>query len=175
MKDIIRKKYLEIRKNISDKKEKSHQIFLKIIKDSTYQNSHVVGLYSNLPDEVYTKELIDYSLSIGKIVALPKVEENIINFYQIKKDEILINGKYNIKEPIAKRKKYLSKDKLDLIIVPGICFNHSGYRIGFGKGYYDKYLENNLVSTIGICYKEELTDLDFFEIHDQKVDKVITD
>ena len=175
MKDIIRKKYLHIRKNIKNKKYKSHQIFLKIINEDSYKNALVIGLYSNLSDEVSTKELIDYSFSIGKIIALPKVEDDVINFYKIDKDETLLNGKYSIKEPNGKKENYLSKDKLDLIIVPGICFNKSGYRIGFGKGYYDKYLENNLVSTIGVCYKELLVDLEFNEYHDQKVNKVITD
>lgn len=175
MKKIIRKKYINIRKNIQDKYLKSHQIFESIIKDNDYINAKVIGLYKSTPYEVSTEELINYSLNLGKIVALPKVEGNIIKFYKIQKEEPLVESKYHIFEPIGNINNYLDISKIDLIIVPGVCFDIEKNRLGYGKGYYDRYL-SKFVKTIGICFDEQITSSIIpIDEYDIKIDKIISD
>ena len=65
--------------------------------------------------------------------------------------------------------------KIDLIIVPGICFDKANNRLGFGKGYYDKYLANKNIKKFGICFKEQLLDDIPTDNNDIKMDLIITD
>ena len=93
----LRKEYLNIRKNISNKKEKSEIIKQKIINSDFYKNSKIIAIYSNLEDEVDTSLLIIESLKLDKIVLLPKIiSEDCIKFFQIKDINNLVNGKFNI-------------------------------------------------------------------------------
>ena len=171
-KQTLRKKYLEIRKNLSDKNLKSELIFNKIINTKEYQNSHVIALYKSLDSEVNTDELIDYSLSIGKIVLLPKVINDDMIFYQITNQTIFVKSNFGVYEPMEENHY---DGKIDLIIVPGVCFDKNNNRLGFGKGYYDKYLANKNIKKIGICFKEQLLDNLPADINDIKMDLSITD
>ena len=121
-----------------------------------------------------SKELIEYSLNNNKIVVLPRVYKSTLRFYQISHEESYELSSFNIAEPEENISKLISKDKIDLIIVPGICFDLNGNRIGYGKGFYDSYLTDEM-NTIGICFKEQITDTIPSDNHDKKMKKVITD
>ena len=172
-KELLRAKYLLLRKKINDKEIKSNIIFNKLISLDEYKNAQVVALYYNLKDEVYTKKLIDYSIK-RKIVLLPKVEGLNINFYKINKRDILIKSKFGIMEPIGQSTNLYDIDNIDLIIVPGISFDKEKNRLGYGKGYYDKYL-NDICNTIGICYEEQIVDRIPTTKNDVKMKKIVTD
>ena len=174
MKDELRKQYLEIRKNIKDKELKSRIIMHKIISLKDYKKARIIALYNSLKNEVSTKELIEYSLNNNKIVVLPRVYKSTLRFYQISHEESYELSSFNIAEPEENISKLISKDKIDLIIVPGICFDLNGNRIGYGKGFYDRYLTDEM-NTIGICFKEQITDTIPSDNHDKKMKKVITD
>ena len=101
-----------------------------------------------------------------------------LKFYRISKMEDLISGgAFGIKEPKENIENLIDKSNIDLMIVPGICFDKEKNRIGFGKGYYDRYLanENNIIK-IGICFDEQVREeyilVDDFDI---KMNMVITD
>ena len=85
--------------------------------------------------------------------------------------ENLKKGSFDILEPT-------SNDKVTsnncVCIVPGICFDKNGYRIGYGKGYYDKYLSNKSIYKIGICFKECLIDNMPHDLYDIKVDLIVS-
>lgn len=171
-KQTLRKEYLEIRKNILDKDIKSKLIFNKIVNTIEYRQCKTIALYKSLDSEVNTDELIDYSLSVGKIVLLPKVINNDLVFYKITKETILIKSAFGVYEPIEENNY---NGNIDLIIVPGVCFDKNNNRLGFGKGYYDRYLSNNSIKKIGICFKEQLLDNIPTDINDMKMDLIITD
>ena len=177
LKDSLRNKYLVNRKNIPNKNEKSEIIFNKIIKNEIYINSRTIGIYMNLDSEVDTKKIIDYSIKNNKIVAIPKVVGNNLEFYQIKSlNDNFVKSPFNILEPISTKENYIDKSNIDLLIVPGICFDNEGNRIGFGKGYYDRYLNNSNIKTIGICFKEQITTKIIpTNRYDVKIDVIITD
>lgn len=176
MKEELRKKYKIIRKQVIDKEIKSEIIEKKLIKTKEFINAKIVGVYISLKDEVNTNEIIKECFKINKKVAIPKVlNEHIIEFYTIKENEKLQEGLYHIMEP--NNKNIISKDDIDLMIIPGICFDKQKNRIGYGKGYYDTYLKNTKIYKIGICFNEQLMNEHEIKVeeNDIKLDKIITD
>lgn len=170
-KNELRKQFKQVRKSIKDKKNKDNTIFNKVINNTKITESNTILLYASLNDEVDTINLIKYFLN-KKIIALPKVENDIMNFYIINSIDDLKEGYYHILEPITNNK--LNSFENATILVPGICFDKNGYRIGYGKGFYDKFLENKNIYSIGLCYKECLIDDTFHDNHDIKVNEIIT-
>lgn len=177
-KEKIRKEYILIRNNINNKKEKSNIIKSKVIAEEVYKKAKVIAIYKNLKSEVDTEEIIKHSFKYGKKIVLPKVENESMNFYEIKSiNETLIKSKFGVYEPEGLKEKIIEKEDIDLMIVPGICFDKKGNRLGFGKGYYDKYLENSKIYTIGICFRDQLIQKSTLPVNDKdiKMNKVITD
>ena len=172
-KELLRRKYINLRKLIEDKEIKSKIIIDKLNQLDEFKKARVIALYNSLKDEVHTDLLIKDSLK-EKIVLLPKVEKDNIAFYQITKNEDLIKSSFNILEPIGDINKLYKKEYIDLFIVPGICFDKNKNRLGFGKGYYDRYLCDK-DNTIGICYDEQIVNLLPTNKYDVKMKKIITD
>ena len=155
-KSKLRKKYIEIRKGIIDKEKKSLEILRKITSLEEYKKSKVIALYYSLSSEVDTINLINYSLENKKIVLLPKVLGEDMVFYEIKSLDGLKKSSFGVME--AENGIEYNKELIDLVIVPGVCFDKHLNRIGFGKGYYDKYLEGYNGLTIGICFEEQMSE-----------------
>lgn len=174
MKKSLRKKYLLLRKNIYDKEKRNMIIFDKVINNCRVIKASIILIYVSLDDEVNTRKLINYFLEAGKKVAVCKVLGKDMQFYYINSFDDLSVGYKNILEP----KEYcidVSDFSSSISITPGICFNKSGYRIGYGAGYYDRFYEKVNLYKIGLCYKEFLIDKAFNDIYDVAVDEIITD
>jgi 5-formyltetrahydrofolate cyclo-ligase len=168
----LRQKYLLKRKFIKNKKDKSNDILNFIINNPLYNNANVIALYYSTKDEVDTHDLILYSLLQDKIVLLPKVIGKEMIFIKIDETTRYETSNFKIREPIS-NEPYLGK--IDLFIVPGVAFDINGNRLGYGGGYYDKYLKDTNASTIGICFEEQITDEIETEEHDIKVNIVQTE
>ena len=166
----FRKEMINIRKNIINKKEKSKVIMNKLINLDIYNNSKVIAIYNSMKDEVDTSDLIKYSLK-KKEVLLPKIINDKMVFVRINDNTKYKKSSIGVNEPIGN--EYLGK--IDLIIVPGVSFDENLNRLGFGKGYYDRYLLNKDIYKIGICYSEQLVDSLPIENHDIKMNLVITE
>ncbi len=170
----LRKEYLTIRKDIKDKDTKSRTIFNKLIDLDIYKCSKVIGIYYSLEDEVDTIELIDYSIKIGKTVCIPKVlSNNTMSFYKIIDRSNLVKSSFNILEPNTNN--LVNPNDIDLMIVPGIVFSKELYRIGYGGGYYDRYLKDTNSYKIGLSFKETLVDYLPHNDYDVKLNLIITD
>ena len=175
-KNNLRTKYKEKRRNIIDKKEKSKVICKKIINSLCYKNANVIAIYRSLPDEVDTTDLILNSLKNNKRVLLPRVINSEIKFFEIKDLNYKCEkSKFNILEPVEDYNNYVEKNEIDLIIVPGLCFDKNGNRLGFGKGFYDRFLADISTNIIGICFKEQIIKKVPITNDDIKVNYVITD
>ncbi len=174
-KDVLRKKYIELRKYIINKEEKSNQIFLNLIDLDIFKSSNIIGIYCSMIDEVDTFKIIEYCLLNDKEVLVPKLNnEGTMNFYKITDiNDLLFKNKFGIVEPISN----IRQDNMELMIVPGICFDLYLNRIGFGKGYYDKYLMDKNVYKIGICFDRQILDSDFINTneYDIPMNLIITD
>jgi 5-formyltetrahydrofolate cyclo-ligase len=162
-----------------DAEEKSFSdeiIFNKLIKLDLFKKCECVFTYVSTSTEVDTKSIIEYSLMKGKTVAVPRCEKdgNGMRFYRISSLNDLEKGTYNILEP--NRFCIEQKDfKNALCIVPGLVFDKNGYRVGYGKGYFDRFLSENDIKSVGLCRKDFITDSIPVEDFDKAVDLVLTD
>ena len=172
MKEELRKKYLDIRKNIINKDELNNKIYYKVVQNNRIKSAKTILIYISFNNEVDTIKIIKYFLG-KKLVAVPKIENNEMNFYYINNVDELKMGKYHILEPITDKKVIEFKDTVSL--TPGICYSKDGYRIGYGKGYYDKFYKKNKVYSIGLCFKECILEEIPHDPFDQKVNEIITD
>jgi 5-formyltetrahydrofolate cyclo-ligase len=159
-KNRIRKLMLERRNRISTTEiyKRSRLIQLHVLNSQQFLNSGTVGVYFPKGTEVRTEEIIRKGTEIGKKVVLPRVESQEMEFYQLLgksfQDDNLIMGKFGIKEPIKTGKPI---NKIDLLIVPGIAFDNEGSRIGYGQGYFDRYILRTKVSfSLALGYKFQL-------------------
>lgn len=173
-KKILRGKYLKIRKNINikDKEKYANEIFKQIINLQEYKECRLVLTYVSLNDEVDTIKLIEYSLKNGKKVAVPKCEANNINFYYIRTLDELKKGGFGLLEP--ENKNVVTDFENSICIVPGVCFDKEGNRVGYGKGYYDRFLENYKELKIGITYKKCICEKIDTNKYDIRMDKIIS-
>ena len=175
-KEKIRKEYLQIRENISNKDEKSDLIFKKIIQLEEYKNAKTIALYKNLKNEVSTSKLIEESLKLNKKVVLPRVVQDDLIFYQIHSlTDPFKKSSFGVLEP--QNSNLIDKHTIDLVITPGVCFDKEKNRLGFGKGYYDRFLNTISVKTIGICFEEQIIKKKFLpkNEYDYQLDKIVTD
>lgn len=95
-----------------------------------------------------------------------------MKFIKIDKNTKYIKSNFGVMEPLNYS---IYKQKMDLIIVPLVAFDENCNRIGYGKGHYDRYLENKNTKSIGIAYEEQKCDHIPVEKHDKKIDQIITD
>jgi len=172
MKKEIRKKYLNLRNNINNKTFKDNLIYQKMITNKKIINSETILIYVSTEEEIDTLRAINYFINKKKI-AVPKIENNEMNFYYINSLNELRLGYFNILEP---NNNNLVTDFTNTVsITPGICFSEEGYRIGYGKGYYDKFYQKHNVYKIGLCYKKCLLNTIPYDKYDRKVDEIITE
>lgn len=171
-KELLRKKYKLIRESILEKDKKDEIIFNKVISDDFVKNCSTILIYVSIKDEVDTLKLIKYFLKTKKI-AVPKVENNKIIFYYINNLDELVSGYFGILEPISDEK--VTNFNECVCITPGICFDENNYRIGYGKGFYDKFFDETNIYKIGLCYKECIVRKISIDKFDKRVEKVITD
>lgn len=174
MKNELRKKYLVIRKKVINKNKKDQIIYQKVLKNKIVQKCNLILIYISMKDEVDTLNLIKYFLNDkNKQVAVPKIDGNEMNFYLINSlDECTVLN-YGILEP--RTNEIVDDFSKAVSITPGICFSKDLYRIGYGKGYYDKFYSKHKVFSIGLCYQECLLDNLPYDIFDKPCDLVITD
>ena len=176
-KKTLREKYIKIRKDIKNKEEKSELIKENLKKLDDYNKAKKVGIYYSMENEVDTKPIIKDLIGRKKEVYLPKVIGENMTFIKINSiDFDKEKTDFGVIEPIYESKNEL-KGNLDIIIIPGICFDIDKNRVGFGKGFYDKYLENRNIKKISICFDKQLLINDKIQINknDIKMDIVITE
>lgn len=136
-------------------------------------------VYVSSENETDTSEIINYLLCSGKHVAVPYCHqtENIMFFREINSFNDLKPGRFGISEPISDcREVSAAEISTAVCVVPGICFDRYGYRIGYGRGFYDRFLSNYKPKLkIGLCYDKLLIDKIAGDIYDVNVDYIITE
>lgn len=152
----LRAKYKAIRHemNVSDKKKVDKMIVDKLFEMDCIKNTETIITYVSTPIEVDTHQLINKALTMGKKVAVPKciAGTRFMDFYYISSINDLEPATFSVLEPrldICEKAINLSKS---VCIVPGLAFDVRGYRLGYGKGYYDRFLSSYMDIKIGLCY-----------------------
>ncbi|MBQ8109626.1 MAG: 5-formyltetrahydrofolate cyclo-ligase [Clostridia bacterium] len=131
--------------------------------------------YLSFNQEVRTRAIIERAWADGKRVAVPKVIGDDIVFIWIDSfDSLAPQGAFNITEPIEDGP--VADDKTALVLMPGLAFDREGHRVGYGGGYYDRFLEKEKSHPlVALCYDFQMFDQLEVEEHDVPVDAVITD
>lgn len=154
--------------------EKSKKIENNLFNLNEFKKSKTIMFFVSFKNEISTHQMIKNSLR-KKNVVVPKVigheiEPSVI----IDFDNLVPTGKFSIPEPIEIMK--IAYKHIDLVLVPGIAFDKKGHRIGYGLGYYDKFLKKVPKAVkIGLCFDFQIVDEIPREEHDVAVDFVITE
>jgi 5-formyltetrahydrofolate cyclo-ligase len=181
-KSAIRKVVLNTRNamTVAELHCKSAKIQDKILNLENYLSAEVIGIYLPIGKEVWTWQVISHALLHNKIIVLPRVEsDNNLSFYRVDEDEIKHNlttkDPFGIKEPKGDKSRIV--DALDILIVPGVVFDITGSRIGYGFGYYDRYMaRKKYKKSIGLCYDFQIFDcIPSIHSHDQKIDIIVSE
>ena len=144
IKNELRKKYKQARKNISEKRSKDKLINEFLCNMECYKSCDMVLFYAALDDEVNLDLSIKASLDYGKKVALPVCIDNKgkMQYYYIRSLDDIKIGAFGVREPDVNFCTLVDDYTDAICIVPAIAFDKSGYRLGYGKGYYDRFLCN---------------------------------
>lgn len=121
--------------------ELSAKVVARFLASPLYQNADAIYTYVSYNQEVITHDLIRQALLDGKKVAVPKIIEKEMDFYEIHSFSELVSGYQHILEPITNEKANPEKDTSPIMVMPGLAFDQEGHRIGYGGGFYDRYLE----------------------------------
>lgn len=173
-KESLRSKLLVQRNALSreDISKYSEKISQKIFKHPKFISSKSLFLYFSIGSEVSTSSLLDESLRLGKNVFLPVLDNSSnLSFHKFESFLKMKKGKFGILEPTSK----VSLVDSDLVIVPALAFDLHLHRLGYGKGYYDRFLKNTSSYKLGICFDFQLIEKIPNEHHDQKMDEVISE
>ncbi len=177
-KDELRRRFLSLRDSMS----RDHRLMLsKVIQErllslSEFKRSSIVGCYSAIGSEVDTSIIASHVLIQGKVLAYPRILGMGKMEFRAVSDPMLdlTLGKYSILEPLESCKLI----EPDLLIVPAIAWDEHGYRIGYGKGYYDRYIRSSHAKAsiyIGLAYDFQVISSIPHTIHDAKVDIIVTE
>lgn len=166
-----------IKHDFSSKMESNklaEEVLIKFLEEN-YPKSNI-ALFSSLDEEIETGDIINTLLLKGFNVSVPRVEGKDIYFYPLGKEggDFFDISEYGIREPLGFEDDRVCDD-IDVIIVPGLAFDKDGFRLGRGKGFYDRFLtkHKNLIK-IGYGYDFQLIDKVPTEPHDIRMDYIIT-
>ena len=171
----IRNDILKIRDNLTKDfvLENSRKITEKVLNTNEYKEANCIYIYMNTRNEVSTKDIIINALKKGKKVAIPKIENNKMEFYYISNIDEIKSGYFGIQEPIG---NVIAKEKHILMIMPGVAFDIGKHRIGYGKGFYDRYLSENTVDKkIALAFSFQILNKIPYDNHDIVPDIIVTE
>lgn len=176
LKKDLRREYRIIRKATEKREQKEKVIIDTLISSELFRNADCIFLYCSHDGEINTGRISFEAQRLGIKTAYPYcVDENGIMEFYFSVRENLKQGMYGIYEPDrGKCEKAVFTEK-SLCIVPGISFGKNGERLGYGKGYYDRFLSTFKGKTVGLSFEECLSECIPMEKHDRKIDYLITD
>lgn len=177
IKSQLRKEVRRERRSIQNKAEIDKRIAEILFDTPYYQSAKTVLSYVSLPDEIETDSIIKTALSNGKRVAVPYCvdDKGHMEFYLINSLDDLGVGSFGVREPKIDICTKLECFDSSIILVPALCFDVKGNRLGYGKGYYDRFLQNYSFISIGLCYNNFIKNEIPTNEHDKSVNYIITE
>ena len=172
-----------VREKIKEKPEKSRMneaasVYDKLYQHLYWQQAKIIAVTCAVGEEFPTRPLMDRASTEGKTFALPKCipETGEMRFYKITRMDQLEDSFFGLKEPIPERCTEILRDQIDLLIVPGLVYDRRGYRIGFGGGYFDRFLAGfRPFPAVSVAFNEQLLSQWIpNEPHDEWIDVLIT-
>ena len=170
MKKELRKRMLKIRDGIKDKEQKSNKIVKRLTNCDFYKKSQTIMVYMSFGSEVQTAELCEKMLSDGKKLCAPVcVDKHTMVAREFQGISECVSGAYGIPEPVGE----IVTD-IDLVIVPGVAFSKNMHRLGYGAGYYDRFLTLCSAVSCGVFFSEQESLITPDE-YDKELDYIVTD
>ncbi|GAW92187.1 5-formyltetrahydrofolate cyclo-ligase [Calderihabitans maritimus] len=178
----IRERIIKLRLEMSDDevREKSARVASRVVALPVFQQAETVMSYVAFRNEVETGGIIRTCLAQGKRVVVPvtdRANKRLIPSEVKKFPDDLKPGTWGILEPKAECFRPVEPEVIDLVLVPGVGFDIYGNRLGYGGGFYDRFLPrlSPEATTVALAYQEQLLPDVFPEAHDHPVDFVVTD
>ena len=174
-KEKIRKKYLRYREKNFKKISINFAFLKKILKEHNYKKNKKVGGYYPINYEINCLEILKKLENAGYEISLPVIKKrNEMDFFQWSFNQPLYTSKFGIPEPSKIKKIYP-----DIILVPLVAFDKFKYRLGYGGGYYDRYIHKvkkiKKILTIGLAYSFQRMDKIPINKFDKKLDIILTE
>ncbi len=158
IKTELRQKYRSLRQSMPPeiKEQKDIAIAAQVRRLWQYQRNNVLLIYVSTSIEVDTFRIIHQALEDGKRVAVPRCVPDTRNmeFYYIDSTDELSPGMFGVLEPAVNSERLYKESEGGLCIVPAFSYDWRGYRLGYGKGYYDRFLSRFEGNMVGICYSD---------------------
>lgn len=155
----------------------SENIKNTLIKEDVYRQAKVIGITMSRFPEVDTIPIIQAAWADGKQVAVPKCIRSTreMDFRIINHFDELETVYMDLLEPIVEKTMSIQKEQIDLQIVPGVVFSKQGYRIGFGVGYYDRYMKDYEGASLSLAFSYQMNDDVPVEPHDIPVQRILVE
>ena len=171
----LRRRMLRLRRALpsDEAKRRSKEVLSHLLSHPVYKNSRTVHTYISLDDEVDTWPLISRALDDGKRVVVPVVSGDDMVHCEVDSSSEFVRGRFGLWEP--KHRREVDVEELDLVIVPGVAFDRRGYRLGFGRGYYDRFLSQVSAPKVGLAFDFQVVPRIPEDPHDQRLDYLVTE
>lgn len=154
----------------TEKTRRDRELLEALMSSTSYRDCRVLACFLSLPFEVDTSLLIEQAQKDGKRILIPKTRpEGQMDFVDYDPSS-LFKTPFGTFEPL--QGEGIPKEEIDLILVPGLAWNVDGYRLGFGGGFYDRYLLDYPGQTLSLCYDFQLQTFEA-EAHDIPVGEVL--
>ena len=172
-KPVIREHMIQtLKKMPSKQKQQKETVILQLLFSSQiWQTAESVGVIRSLPFEFDTAAIFAKGFEQNKRIAVPKAQQKKLQFYHVEPATRYETSAFGVEEPISEQEAH----HLDLLIVPGLAFSKTGYRIGFGGGYYDRFLSAFDGKTVSLVFGEQFNDQWTPDVFDIPIDKIYTD
>ena len=173
-KKSLRSLLLEKRDNTSFDLMKiaSEKMQKRLKKINAFRNAQKIGVYYPIGSEILTQDIIQELLSNGKDVFLPKVVGKKMEFRKITDFSSLEKGSFDIMEP---KDDCQTDNNLDVVLVPTVGISPTGVRLGYGYGFYDKFLAENKTVTISLTLEKQIIKNIPKSEHDIIIDWIVTE
>lgn len=181
-KRILRARMRHLRREMTEVERtgQNERIRDMLARDKVWRNAERIAFYAALPDEVSTWDMLQDAWAQKKRVYLPRIDprkKGLMNFYRCESLTDLERGKMGIREPVATEDRLL-EGLPDLMLIPGLAFDRCGNRLGYGGGFYDRFLSSHSGSgckRLGLAFEFQLLPQVPHDGHDHKIDGLCTE
>ncbi len=169
------------RQALTDRPQRSHRISQRLFATPEFAAARSVLFYVDVRTEVQTKTALAAAAALGKRIAVPFCVEDRLQLFQWQSESDLAPGTFGILEPRLELRQEIGRNvlpsEIDLVLVPGLVFDLTGERLGYGRGFYDRLLAELTDTTvrIGLAFDCQVLETLPREEHDQPVDWLVTE
>ncbi|MCH1520856.1 MAG: 5-formyltetrahydrofolate cyclo-ligase [SAR324 cluster bacterium] len=175
----IRKTLLKQRRGLSASKKKQYELQMlnSLWTWDVFKEASIIHIFLSKADEPETSQIIELAWKSGKQIGVPCVLPDTLELFhsQLNSFEDLRPSALGVLEPSPEKRISLTPESFDLVIVPGVAFDRQGGRLGYGKGYYDRFLDQSLAFRLALAFDFQLLETVPTEAHDVPMDGILTE